>query len=76
MVEEGLKFKAPLKLRSICGSPNKALSWEELQGHSRSGPGCCVSCKKALESIDHLLTRCIDACEVWSEIETLPGNFY
>jgi hypothetical protein len=33
----------------------------------------CSKFKQALESIDHLLTRCIYACEVWSEMQTLTG---
>jgi len=69
-----LECPAKSKLFMWCALENKAPTWDILQKRSFQGPGWCVLCKRASESIDHLFLSCSFTVEVWKECSVLVGS--
>jgi len=57
-----------------CVLENKAPTWDNLQKRSFQGPGWCVLCKRAQESVSHLFLSCSYSVEVWKECSALVGS--
>jgi len=57
-----------------CAITGKVPTWENLQKRSINGPGWCVLCKRAGESITHLFIECSFAAEVWKACSLLMGQ--
>jgi len=69
-----LSCPAKTKLFMWCVLENKAPTWDNLQKRSLQGPGWCVLCKRAQESISHLFLSCSYSVDVWKECSNLVGS--
>jgi len=69
-----LNCPAKTKLFMWCTLENKVPTWDNLQKRSFQGPGWCVLCKRAQESITHLFLSCSYSVDVWKECSTLVGR--
>jgi len=68
-----LNCPAKSKLFMWCVLENKAPTWDNLQKRSFQGPGWCILCKRAQESVEHLFLTCPFSVEVWKECSVLVG---
>jgi len=70
------KIKCPAKVKIFMWSAmeGKVPTWDILQKRNFNGPGWCVLCKRAQESITHLFISCSFAVEVWKYCSSLVGG--